>query len=194
MTSDPPPRMQEVDRDHLSPEQRQFLDRWTGGYFKDADKHPVLLTFAHHPHLAELFSQLNIHLLTTNTLPVKLRQMAIMRTAWIAKATYMWSSHLNTSRLAGLDDGMYRPIRNGPDDPYFDDFERIVMIATDELVETRTLGDATWAALSAEWNEQQMLDFLFTVGTYVTVAGVMKATGVQRQPDLLALAEKYGAP
>jgi hypothetical protein len=39
-----------------------------------------------------------------------------------------------------------------------------------------------------------MLDFMFTVGCYVMVAGVMKSTGAERQEDLLALAEKYGAP
>jgi hypothetical protein len=39
-----------------------------------------------------------------------------------------------------------------------------------------------------------MLDFLFTVGCYVMVAGVMRSTGAERQQDLLELADKYGAP
>jgi 4-carboxymuconolactone decarboxylase len=38
------------------------------------------------------------------------------------------------------------------------------------------------------------LDFLFTIGTYVLLAGVMRSTGVEREPELLELAEKYGAP
>jgi hypothetical protein len=45
-----------------------------------------------------------------------------------------------------------------------------------------------------EWTNQQMLDFLFTVGAYTTIAYVMRSTGVQRQPELLELAERYGAP
>jgi hypothetical protein len=45
-----------------------------------------------------------------------------------------------------------------------------------------------------EWSDQQMLDFLFTVGVYVAVAGVMRSCGVERQPELLELAQKYGAP
>ena len=49
-------------------------------------------------------------------------------------------------------------------------------------------------ATRAEWNEKQMLDFLFTVGCYVMVAGVMRSTGAERLPDLLELAEKYGTP
>ena len=81
-TPDPPARLPQISRDELSEESRAFLNKWTGGFFKDADKNPVLRTFAHHPQLAEVFSPLNIHLLSTSTLPVKERQIAIMRTAW----------------------------------------------------------------------------------------------------------------
>jgi 4-carboxymuconolactone decarboxylase len=191
---DPAPRMPPVRQQDLTDDMRAFLQRWTGGIFRQADSNPVLLTFAHHPKLAELFSQLNIHLLSTTTLPVKLRQIAIMRTAWICKATYMWSSHLSTSVRSGLEPDMFRPIQVGAEDPYFTEFERTVIRATDELVHDRKISDAQWQALMQEWNNQQMLDFLFTVGAYVTVASAMRSCGVQRNPDLLDLAERYGAP
>ena len=191
---DPPARMPQVRPENVTEPIREFLSKWTGGVFQDADKNPVLLTFAHHPKLADLFSQLNIHLLSTNTLPVKQRQIAIMRTAWICKATYMWSSHLRTSMRCGLSPDMYTPIQVGAGDPYFTAFERAVIRATEELVQDKTLSDTSWQSLMSEWSNEQMLDFLFTVGAYVTIAGVMRSTGVERQPELLALAEKYGAP
>ena len=192
--ADPPARMPKVEPADYTDETRAFFDKWTTGIFQDGDTNPVLRTFAHHPKLADLFSQLNVHLLLTNTLPVKLRQIAIMRVAWITKTTYMWSSHLNTSRLVGLTDEMYRPLQVGASDPYFTEFERWVIRATEEMVEDRKISDASWAALMEEWTHQQMLDFMFTVGCYVAVAGVMRSTGAEREPDLLALAEKYGAP
>ena len=192
--SDPPARMPQVMPKDLTDEMREFLGKWTGGVFMDADTNPVLLTFAHHPKLADLFSQLNIHLLSTNTLPVRQRQIAIMRTAWICKATYMWSSHLRTSMRCGLEPDLFRPIQVGADDPYFTAFERVVIRATEELVHDKKLSDASWQSLMTEWNNEQMLDFLFTVGVYVTVAGVMRSAGVQRKPELIELAEKYGAP
>lgn len=191
---DPPARMPPVQPEEFTEETDAFFRQWTGGFFKDADKNPVLRTFAHHPVLANAFSQLNVHLLSANSLPVKLRQIAIMRTAWITRATYMWSSHLNTSLSCGLSPDMYGPIQRGADDPWFTDFERVVIRATEELVNDRKIGDANWQALSAEWSKKQMLDFMFTVGCYVMVAGVMRSTGAQRDPDLLALAETYGAP
>ncbi len=192
--SDPVPRMPEVLPEGVTNEMGAFLAKWSGGIFQKADSNPVLLTFAHHPKLADLFSELNIHLLTTNTLPVKQRQIAIMRTAWICKATYMWSSHLSTSVRCGLDPDMFDPIKVGAESSYFTTIERAVIRATDELVNDHRISDTSWQSLMEEWNNQQMLDFLFTVGAYTTIAGVTRSTGVQRKPDLLQLAEKYGAP
>jgi alkylhydroperoxidase family enzyme len=191
---DPPARLAQVRPEEFTEETHAFFGQWTGGFFKDADKNPVLRTFAHHPALANAFSPLNVHLLTANTLPVKLRQIAIMRAAWICRSVYMWSSHLNTSVTCGLSPDMYGPIQRGAEDPYFTDFERTVVRATDELVNDKTISNGIWNALEAEWSSQQLLDFLFTVGCYVMVAGVMNSTGAERAPDLLELAERYGQP
>jgi alkylhydroperoxidase family enzyme len=191
---DPEPRLPPIAPEQFTDETRQFFDRWSGGFFKDADKHPVLRTFAHHPMLADLFSQLNVHLLTTNTMPVKQRQIAIMRAAWITDTAFMWSSHLNTSVMVGLSPDMFGPLQVGADDPYFTDFERTVIRATEDLVARQEISTPNWDGLMMEWNNQQMLDFIFTVGTYVTVACVMKSTRIQRMPDLLDLAARYGAP
>ncbi len=194
MQPDKPARLPQVRPEDFTDETRAFFAQWSTGTFRDADANPVLRTYAHHPVLANAASALNIHLLTTSTLPVKLRQIAIMRTAWITKAVYMWSSHLQTSMSCGLSPDMFGPVQRGADDPWFTDFERTVIRATEELVHDQKVGDDTWHALAAEWNAKQLLDFLFTVGAYVMIAGMMRSTGAERQPDLLALAALYGAP
>ena len=193
-TPDPPARMPQLAPEDFSDVAKEMFARWKTGPFKDADKNPVLRTFVHHPMLADLFSQLNIHLLLTNTVPVRQRQIAIMRTAWLCKARYMWSSHLRTSLGFGLEPELFKPLQIGASDPYFTPFEQTIIRATEDLVNDRLISDVNWAALSAEWSNQQLLDFMFTVGAYVTVAGVMRSTGVEREPELLELAERYGAP
>lgn len=192
--ADEPARLAQIREEDFTDETRAFFAQWVGGIFRDAQDNPVLRTYAHHPRLANAASPLSIHLLSTNTLPVKLRQIAIMRTAWVTGAVYMWSSHLQTSASCGLSPDMYGPIRRGADDPYFTEFERVVIRATEELVKDHRVSDTNWKALAAEWNEKQMLDFLFTVGAYVMIAGVMRSTGIERQPDLLELAEIHGEP
>ena len=147
-----------------------MFDRWRTGPFKGSDQNPVLWTFAHNPQLADSFSALNIHLLSTTSLPLRERQIAIMRTAWICDARYMWSSHLRTSLRRGLEPELFGALQVGASDPYFT------------------------TVLAAQWSNKQLLDFMFTVGTYVCIAGVMRSTGVQREEELLELAERYGAP
>jgi alkylhydroperoxidase family enzyme len=198
---DPPARLPQIRDEDFTDETHAFFGQWSKGVVKDAAPpanppitNPVLRTFAHHPALANAFSPLNLHILGANTLPVKLRQIAIMRAAWLTRALYMWSSHLETSVNCGLSPDMYGPIQRGPDDPYFTPLEATVMRATEELVNDRKIGDASWQELTAELDEKQMLDLMFTVGCYVMIAGVMRSTGAERTPELLALAEKYGAP
>jgi alkylhydroperoxidase family enzyme len=175
-------------------EAKKMFERWRRGPFKNSDKNPVLWTFAHNPKLADLFSALNIHLLSTTSLPLRERQIAIMRTAWVCDARYMWSSHLRTSLQRGLEPQLFGALQVGASDPYFTEFERTVIHATEDLVSHRLVSDANWKALAAHWSNTQLLDFMFTVGTYVCIAGVMRSTGVQREEELLDLAERFGAP
>lgn len=192
--ADPPARMPQVHPGDLTAEAREFIGRWTGGIFRDADSNPPLLTFAHHPRLAQAFTTFNIHLLSTSTLSAKERQIAIMRTAWLTKATYMWSSHLDTSLRSGLSPDMFDPIKVGASDPYFTPFESAIITATDELVDDKKVSEAQWNILMTQWDNQQMIDFIFTVGCYVLTAGFMRSAGIERRPELLELAERYGAP
>ncbi len=191
---DPPARMAPLTPQTCTEEAEEMFARWRSGPFKGSEQNPVLWTFAHHPQLADLFSALNIHLLSSTTLPLRERQIAIMRTAWLCEARYMWSSHLRTSLRRGLEPELFAPLQVGASHPYFTEFERLVIHATEDLVRDRLISDANWHALAVEWNNKQLLDFMFTVGTYVLIAGVMRSTGVQREPELLELAAKYGAP
>ena len=135
---DPPARLPQLPPEQWSDEVKQMFARWTTGPFKDADKNPVLRTFAYAPKTAELFSALNIHLLLTNSVPVRQRQIAIMRTAWLCRARYMWSSHLATSLRVGLEPELFAPLQVGADDPYFTPFERTVIRATEFMLRWKT--------------------------------------------------------
>src|SRR5512143_2419761 len=105
--SDPPPRLPPLEPEDFPQAVKEMFERWTTGPFKEADRNPVLKTFAHSPKTADLFSALNIHILLTNSVPVRQRQIAIMRTAWITRAVYMWSSHLRTSMGFGLEPELF---------------------------------------------------------------------------------------
>ncbi len=191
---DPPARMPQVCPDRLSQEARAFLDQWNGGFFSSAERNPPLLTLAHHPRLAGLFSQFNIHLLRDSTVPIRQRQIAILRTAWVCEVAYMWSSHIALSLQLGIEPEAFEAIKSGGSAGYFTEFEGHILLATDQLIADRKIAEETWGQLARRWDNRQLLDFMFTVGTYAGLAGVMRSAGIERTPELIELARKYGSP
>ena len=60
-----------------------------------------------------------------------------------------------------------------------DPFDRVVITAVDELEEKSQLSDETWAALSERLDDQQRMDFIFTVGCYALLAMAFNTFGVE---------------
>lgn len=191
---DPAARIPCLSREERSEAAQHVIDIFSLSSNLDVDDNHVLNTFAHHPALAEPFLNYNYYLLRSSTLPARLRQIAIMRVAWLRKSRYVWSSHLRTSLRAGLEAQDFEPIKDGPHAAYWNDQEKAVLHATDELVTTSNIENDSWQALSETLDRQQLLDFLFTVGTYLQISLVTNAIRIEREDDLLQLAERFGAP
>jgi 4-carboxymuconolactone decarboxylase len=188
------PRIPRITPEEWTDGVKAMFDVLTGPNFAKNDDNHVLNTFAHYPELTQPFLIFNRHILSTTSLPVRLRQIAILRVAWLRKSRYMWSSHLRTSLRRGFVGEDFEPIKVGADSPYWNEEESLVLRCTDELVTTSDLCDDSWNDLSEYFNRKQMLDFLFTVGCYMLMAIVLNATRIDREQDLKDLADVYGAP
>jgi alkylhydroperoxidase family enzyme len=193
---DPAARLPKVTPDEWTEENRDVFTILSGNatFNPDNSRNHVLATFALHPRLTKPFLHFNRHLLAESSVPVRLRQIAILRTAWKRACRYMWSSHLRLSLQLGLTPEDFEAAQAGPGSPHWAPFEATVVRAVDQLCDGSDLDDATWQALSAELDHQQILDLLFTVGAYAALAMVFNATRVDREPELEALGDRYGAP
>jgi alkylhydroperoxidase family enzyme len=194
--SDPPARIPQLDPSELTDEAREVFSALTGGGPpNEASTHNhVLRTFANYPALTKPFLTFNGHVLFDTTLPPRLRQIAIHRVAWIRGATYMWSSHLRVSLPIGMTRDDFEAAKVGADSPRWSELERYVVLAVDELLAASQVSDETWAVLSAHLDRQQLMDLLFTVGCYTLLGMVFNALRIEREPELVALAEEFGAP
>ena len=56
--------------------------------------------------------------------------------------------------------------------------------AADELHDDQNVSDSTWALLSEDWNEAQLIEIPFIVGQYTMLSMVAKATEVPIDPTL----------
>jgi 4-carboxymuconolactone decarboxylase len=150
---------------------RQALSAMRG-----ADTNNALSTFAHHPALAKAFLRFNVHLLTSSTLPTRIRELAILRVAHRRDCAYEWSHHVKMGKDEGITDDQIAAVKRGE---AADQFDRVVLTAVDELEEKSQLSDQTWAALGERLNDQQRMDFIFTVGCYALLAMAFNTFGVE---------------
>ncbi|MFP5306882.1 MAG: carboxymuconolactone decarboxylase family protein [Gammaproteobacteria bacterium] len=162
--------------------------------FERGPDNNIVRTFAQHPELAKHFLIFNRYLLRASTLPPRLRQIAILRVAWTRRVKYMWASHLRVSIPIGLTEADFEAVKLVAESPHWSALERRILIATDELLRDSQLTDESWAALSEQLDQRQRMDFLFTVGTYVLLALVFNTLRIEREPELQALARRFGSP
>jgi len=136
----------------------------------------LMSTLARHPELASAFLRFGGYLLTSSTLPARIRELAILRVAHRRGCAYEWTHHVAIARKAGLSEAEVAAARTGEADEPFD---RAVFRAVDELDEGSNLSDPTWAALSERLDERQRMDFVFTVGGYAGLAMALNTFGVE---------------
>ncbi|OBB69874.1 carboxymuconolactone decarboxylase family protein [Mycobacterium sp. 852014-50255_SCH5639931] len=143
---------------------------------RDADTNNALSTLAHHPALAKAFLRFNVHLLTSSTLPARIRELAILRVAHRRECAYEWSHHVRMAKAEGITDDEIAAVQQGES---ADEFDRAVIAAVDELEEKSQLSDEMWSALGEQLTDQQRMDFVFTVGCYALLAMAFNTFGVQ---------------
>jgi AhpD family alkylhydroperoxidase len=139
----------------------------------------VLGLFAQHPELATAFLGYSRYLLSRrSTLSPRSRELAILRVAWRRRCQYEWSQHVLIARKAGVTDEEIDAIRVGKPTP--------ITRAVDELETDSGLSDDTYQALAAELNDRQLMDLVFTIGTYGLLAMVLNTFEVELDPGLPA--------
>lgn len=140
----------------------------------------ILSTFVRNPALTKEFLKFNVYLLFRSTLPPRLRELAILRVAHRTDSKYEWVQHVKLGMREGLTEEEIAGVQRGE---AADEFDRAVLTGVDELMDGYELSDATWSALAQRLDERQRMDFVFTIGCYVTVAMALKTFGVELEQE-----------
>ena len=140
----------------------------------------IFATLAYHPKLLKRWLVFGNHVLAKSTLPARDRELLILRTGWNCRSPYEWGQHVAIARVIGVDDAEIVRVSEGPDAPGWSEADAALLRAADELHRDDSLSDVTYAALAARYDEQQLLDVVFTVGQYHIVSMALNAFGVER--------------
>src|SRR5258707_13818233 len=122
--------------------------------------------------------------LLAGKLPARERELLILRTGFRCGSEYEWGQHLVIGRAAGLTDEEIARVADGPSADGWSAADALLLRAADELHDTSTLSDETWAALAARYDERQLIELPMLVGHYTLLAMTLNAIGVEREPGV----------
>ena len=172
------PRIEPVDLDRLSDEQRAALEP----FLVQGRVLNIFRTMARLPKALTAFLAWGGYVLSRrNSLPPRERELAILRVGYLCGAGYEWTQHVPIGRDGGLTDSEIERIKAGPSAPDWSPLNRAILRASDELVRDHFITDDTWRDL-AELGDVGRTDLVFTVGQYTQVSMVLNSLGVQLDP------------
>jgi alkylhydroperoxidase family enzyme len=151
----------------------------------------ILGIYAWHPALIRSWMPFSNHL-RHSTLSDRTREMTIIRTTWLGFGEYEWAQHVRMSRAGGyLTDAEIDALSEGPDAAEWSAGDATVVRAIDELCGMKNVSDATWGDLEAQFSREQLIDFVFTVGTYDMHCMAFNALGLELEADMIGFPDNH---
>ncbi|MGH3564057.1 MAG: carboxymuconolactone decarboxylase family protein, partial [Mycobacterium sp.] len=138
----------------------------------------LFTTLGQHKRLMWFWLPFGGMLLSGGKLPKRDTELVILRVGHLRNSQYELQHHRRMAKRAGLDDTTQARIFEGSGADGLTDRQRVLLTATDELVDTRTLSDATWAELSAHLNRPQLIEFVMLASQYDALAASLSALRV----------------
>ncbi len=144
----------------------------------------IFKTLSHHPDLFRRWLVFGNHVLFKSTLPPRERELIILRIGWLCEAEYEWAQHVLIGKEAGLTAEEIDRIKAGPNARGWNEADKLLLQATDELRKDACITDATWNGLCQHFDKKQLMDVVFAVGQYNLVSMALNTLGVQLDEGL----------
>ncbi|WP_394825412.1 carboxymuconolactone decarboxylase family protein [Pendulispora albinea] len=145
----------------------------------------IFRTIARHEHLSARMRGLGGALLGRGTLPLRVRELLILRTCARCGAEYEWGVHVSAfAAAAGLSDEIVAGTaqRSPADLAETESADDLVQRFADELHDTHTVSERTWSSLAAHFDANALLEMLAVVGFYHTISFIVNAARIEHEP------------
>jgi alkylhydroperoxidase family enzyme len=129
------------------------------------------------------------------SLPDRLCELVILRTADRFDGRYEWAQHLEMGAQRGVTRPEMEALGGDVDAVEWAALERAALRAVDETADEGAVSDATWAALEEQLDEGQLIELLMLIGHYLMLSSVIRSLRIQLEPRAEALARQVpGGP
>jgi alkylhydroperoxidase family enzyme len=144
----------------------------------------ILATMANYSKLYNRWRVFGNHVLYKSSLPIREKEILILRTGWLCNSKYEWAQHSLIAKRAGLSEEEILRIKEGPDAEGWNTLESTLLRAADELYIDSIVSNSTWKELAKTYNPQQLMDVIFTVGQYTLTAMALNSLGIQLEEGM----------
>jgi alkylhydroperoxidase family enzyme len=115
-----------------------------------------------------------------SSLPPRIRELLMLRTAWLHGSDVIWRERVPSARKAGLGDDLRR-IAEGPTAAGWDSFEANLLRMADQLFRNSFVNDSVFSTMAARYDTCNLMDAGLTVADIASIALLYNTLGVQ--PD-----------
>lgn len=178
------PRFAPLTRDTMTDAQKKVADEMVqaagradgpgGRLMKSTGQFPGPYSFLlRSPELATRWRGLGDYIRFDTSLPLRLNEFAILIQARYWTAQFEWWAHYPLALRAGLAQSVADDLKVGKRPDGMQKDEEAVYDFCTELMEKRSVSDATFARLRGVFTEQQIVDLVGVSGFYATVSMVL---------------------
>ncbi len=166
-------RLPDIPAAELSADQKRIHDEIAGSRRGGVrGPYPIWLR---NPALADRAQRLGEFLRFETSLPVRIRELAILITARFWSAQYEWHAHAPHAAEAGISEDIITAIRDRRRPDFTDDTDETVYEVCTELYETHKLSDATFQKAVERLGEVAVIELVALGGYYSMIALTLNA-------------------
>lgn len=142
----------------------------------------LFTTLGQHRRLFWLFLPYNLGLLR-GRLPSPDAELVVLRVARLRSSEYELQHHRRIGLRKGLDAQLQDAIFSWPDAPNelgvaLTPRQQVLLRATDEFVQNRSVGDENWRQLAVHLDRRQLIEFCLLVGQYDALAATISTLAI----------------
>ncbi|MEZ7848756.1 MAG: carboxymuconolactone decarboxylase family protein [Polaromonas sp.] len=152
----------------MTPAQQQMTQSVLGG--KRGSMQGPYNVLLRSPALGQLAQQFGVHTRFESSLPLMLNELAILMIARFWSSQFVWWAHRKMALDAGLHESLINAIAQGQPPAPLSEPLAAVHAFCHELIQTRQVSDATYAALSTQVGEQGVVDLMAAMSYYTLVS------------------------
>ena len=172
-----PPRLEPLSGEALGQREMDVILRMREltAYPVEQPIHPFFSTLAHQPAFFEAYMQLGISAMASAALPPRTRELIILRTGWLCGAPYQFGEHVVTARKIGMTADEIERIKQGSSAEGWDEGDRAILEAAEELHGDAMISDATWATLAGLHSPRELIELMMIAGHYHLTAFIQNS-------------------